>query len=121
MTPKKSYSSARRRCSAARTKPSSPAEMIEAGNEEQGLARLEQAMKDHPNDVEIRNYYLRHKAVAVQRYLQIGDNARSSARSTPDAYQRAQLRSATPTRRPGSTPWRASARRRRRCARRGRR
>ena len=67
-------------------------ELIEAGNEEQGLAKLEQAMKDHPNDVEIRNYYLRHKAVAVQRYLQIGDNARSSGSidAAEAAYQRAQ-------------------------------
>src|SRR6185436_20316212 len=67
-------------------------DMIEAGNEEQGLAKLEQAMKDHPNDVEIRNYYLRHKAVAVQRYLQIGDNARSSGSidAAEAAYQRAQ-------------------------------
>jgi len=67
-------------------------DMIEAGNEEQGLAKLEQAMKDHPNDVEIRNYYLRHKAVAVQRYLQIGDNARSSGNidAAEAAYQRAQ-------------------------------
>ena len=67
-------------------------EMIEAGNEEQGLARLEQAMKDHPNDVETRNHYLRHKAVAVQRYLQIGDNARSSGQidAAEAAYQRAQ-------------------------------
>jgi len=67
-------------------------EMIEAGNEEQGLARLEEAMKKHPNDAEIRNYYLRHKAVAVQRYLQIGDNARSSGSidAAEAAYQRAQ-------------------------------
>jgi general secretion pathway protein D len=66
--------------------------MIESGNEEQGLARLEQAMKDNPNDVEIRNYYLRHKAVAVQRYLQIGDNARASGNvdQAEAAYQRAQ-------------------------------
>jgi general secretion pathway protein D len=67
-------------------------EMVEAGNEEQGLLRLEQAMKDHPNDAEIRNYYLRHKAVAVQRYLQIGDNARTSGNvdGAEAAYQRAQ-------------------------------
>jgi general secretion pathway protein D len=60
-------------------------EMIEAGNEEQGLARLEEAMKANPNDVEIRNYYLRHKAVAVQRYLQLGENAR-----TAGAYDQAE-------------------------------
>jgi general secretion pathway protein D len=66
--------------------------MIESGNEEQGLARLEEAMKANPNDVEIRNYYLRHRAVAVQRYLQIGDNARASGAldQAEAAYQRAQ-------------------------------
>ncbi len=53
-------------------------EMVEAGNEEQGLARLEEAMKANPNNAEIRNDDLRHKAVAVQRYLQIGDTARGA-------------------------------------------
>ena len=66
--------------------------MIQSGNEEQGLARLEEAMKANPNDVEIRNYYLRHKAVAVQRYLQAGDNARAAGYTdhAEAAYQRAQ-------------------------------
>jgi general secretion pathway protein D len=66
--------------------------MVESGNEEQGLARLEQAMKDHPGDTEIRNYYLRHRAVAVQRYLQTGDNARAAGQfdQAEAAYQRAQ-------------------------------
>ena len=66
--------------------------MIEAGNEEQGLARLEEAMKANPNDAEIRNYYLRHRAVAVQRYLQTGDNARASGQldQAQAAYTRAQ-------------------------------
>ena len=66
-------------------------EMIEAGNEEQGLARLEEAMKANPNDVEIRNYYLRHKAVAVQRYLQMGENARAAGAydQAEASYQRA--------------------------------
>jgi general secretion pathway protein D len=67
-------------------------EMIEAGNEEQGLARLEEALKSSPNDTELRNYYQRHRAVAVQRYLQAGDNARSSGNidAAEAAYQRAQ-------------------------------
>ena len=51
---------------------------VEAGNEEQGLARLEQELKANPNDVELRNYYNRHKEVAVQRYLALGDNARQA-------------------------------------------
>ena len=66
--------------------------MVEAGNEEQGLARLEQLVKEHPGDTELRNYYQRHRAVAVQRYLQIGDNARASGNidAAEVAYQRAQ-------------------------------
>jgi general secretion pathway protein D len=66
--------------------------MVEAGNEEQGLARLEEALKENPNDTELRNYYLRHKAVAVQRYLQMGDNARSAGNFEQAElfYQRAQ-------------------------------
>ncbi len=67
-------------------------EMVEAGNEEQGLARIEEAMKANPNDAEIRAYYLRHRAVAVQRYLQAGDNARSAGQldAAEAAYTRAQ-------------------------------
>jgi general secretion pathway protein D len=64
---------------------------VETGNEEAGLARLEQEMKAHPEDLELRNYYLRHKEVAVQRYLALGDNARAAG--APDraqaAYERA--------------------------------
>ena len=51
---------------------------VQAGNEEAGLARLEQEIKAHPDDVELRNYYDRHKQVAVQRYLALGDNARQA-------------------------------------------
>jgi general secretion pathway protein D len=66
--------------------------LIENGNEEQGLERLERAVREHPNDVELRNYYLRHRAVAVQRYLQTGDNARAAGAidAAEVAYQRAQ-------------------------------
>jgi general secretion pathway protein D len=66
--------------------------MVEAGNEEQGLMRLEEALKQNPNDTELRNYYLRHKAVAVQRYLQMGDNARTGGNLEQAElfYQRAQ-------------------------------
>jgi general secretion pathway protein D len=67
-------------------------EMIEAGNEEQGLTRLEEALKANPNDTELRTYYQRHKTVAVQRYLQAGDNFRASGQidGAEAAYQRAQ-------------------------------
>jgi general secretion pathway protein D len=66
--------------------------LIESGNEEQGLERLERAVRESPNDVELRNYYLRHRAVAVQRYLQTGDNARAAGAidAAEAAYQRTQ-------------------------------
>ena len=53
-------------------------EMVENGNVDEGMARIEQAMKDNPNDAEIRNFYLRNRSVAVQRYLSAGDNARGA-------------------------------------------
>ncbi|HJV10990.1 MAG TPA: secretin N-terminal domain-containing protein, partial [Burkholderiales bacterium] len=44
------------------------------------------------NDTELRNYYLRHRAVAVQRFLQAGDNARAAGQldAAETAYQKAQ-------------------------------
>jgi len=64
---------------------------VEAGNEEAGLARLEQEIKAHPDDVELRNYYQRHKEIAVQRYLALGDNARAAgaADRAQASYERA--------------------------------
>jgi general secretion pathway protein D len=64
---------------------------LQAGREEEGLARLQEELKHNPQDVELRNYYQAHKAIAVQRYLTLGDRARSAGK--PDvaqaAYQRA--------------------------------
>jgi general secretion pathway protein D len=64
---------------------------VEQGKEEEGLARLEQALKENPNNTELRNYSLRHKAVAVQRYLDLGDNARGAGAfdRAEEAYARA--------------------------------
>lgn len=66
-------------------------DMIESGDVDAGLERLEQAMKADPHDREIRNYYLRNRAVAVQRYLALADNARSvgAIDRAEDAYRRA--------------------------------
>ena len=66
---------------------------IQAGHEEEGLARLKQELDRHPNDVELRNYYRTHKIVAVQRYVMLGDNARAAGRldRAEEAYQRALL------------------------------
>src|SRR2546423_14626254 len=63
---------------------------VETGNEEEGLARLEQEVKEHPNDVELRNYYLRHKQAAAERYPPPGDNPRmpGAPDPPPQAYDR---------------------------------
>lgn len=63
---------------------------IQAGREEEGLARLQQELAKHPEDLELRNYYERHKAVAVQRYLALGDSARATG--NPDAAEEAYRR-----------------------------
>jgi general secretion pathway protein D len=51
-------------------------EMVEMGEIEAGLARVEEALRADPENHEIRAYYLRHRAVAVQRFLAMADNAR---------------------------------------------
>ncbi|HYX66328.1 MAG TPA: secretin N-terminal domain-containing protein, partial [Burkholderiales bacterium] len=64
---------------------------IQAGREEEGLARLQSQLERNPNDVELRNYYETHKTVAVQRYLAFGDNALALGQldRAEDAYSRA--------------------------------
>jgi len=52
--------------------------LIQAGNTEEGLARLEEAYKAAPNDGEIRTAYLRNRDAAIERFLLSGDNARSA-------------------------------------------
>jgi general secretion pathway protein D len=52
--------------------------MVESGNVAEGLARIEEAAKADPKNVEIQNYYRTQRAVAVQRFLSTADNARSS-------------------------------------------
>jgi general secretion pathway protein D len=66
--------------------------MVEAGDVEGGLAKIEEELKKDPGNTEIRNYYERQKAVAVQRYLTTGDNARSTGQldEAAQAYQLAQ-------------------------------
>jgi general secretion pathway protein D len=64
---------------------------IQAGREEEGLARLKQELDRNPNDTELRNYYQTHRTVAAQRYLAFGDNARAAGQldRAEDAYSRA--------------------------------
>ena len=86
--------------------------MIEAGNEEQGLARLEEALKANPNDTEMRNYYLRHArsrcSATCRPATTRAPRASSTARSRLPA--RAALRPGQRQRagRP-RRPWRATA------------
>jgi general secretion pathway protein D len=52
-------------------------QMIQAGNTEEGLARLEEAHRKDPNDGEIRAAYLRNRQAAVERFLMQGDAQRN--------------------------------------------
>jgi len=51
---------------------------IEAGNEEVGLARLAEELQARPDDTDLRDYYAQQKALAAQRYVALGDNARAA-------------------------------------------
>ncbi|MGE5639342.1 MAG: secretin N-terminal domain-containing protein [Clostridia bacterium] len=66
--------------------------MVESGNVDEGLALMEEQARQHPDDIEIKNYLNRQKAVAVQRYLTAGDNARAAGQqdAAEQAYVRAQ-------------------------------
>ena len=65
--------------------------LMESEQTDEGLERMEQLVRDNPRDTELRNYYQRHRAIAVQRYLQAGDNARSVGQleRAAQAYQQA--------------------------------
>jgi general secretion pathway protein D len=52
--------------------------LIESGNVEQGLARLEEAAKADPGNREYLTYYYRQRDLAVQRYLALAETARNS-------------------------------------------
>jgi len=51
--------------------------MVESGNVEQGLARVQEASKLEPGNQEYRTYYFRQRDMAVQRHLALAENARS--------------------------------------------
>jgi general secretion pathway protein D len=65
--------------------------LLESGNVEGGLALLEAEHKANPRDVEIRNYYLRNRSVAVHRFVTAGEAARNAGAldRAEDAYRRA--------------------------------
>jgi general secretion pathway protein D len=66
--------------------------LVESGQTEEGLARLEQLAAENPKDTELRNYYQRNRDLAVQRYLEAGDQAlRAGAHERAEqAYRLAQ-------------------------------
>ena len=66
-------------------------ELIETGSVEEGLARLEEQVKQNPKDEELRNHFLRHRAVAVQNWLRTGDNALGAGQfdAADESYRRA--------------------------------
>lgn len=66
--------------------------LIESGDVEQGLARVQDAAKLEPGNREYRTYYFRQRDIAVQRYLALAESARRANLfdAAEEAYQRAQ-------------------------------
>lgn len=52
--------------------------LIESGRVEEGLARVEEAIKAEPRNQEYRTYYYRQRDLAVQRYIALADTARAT-------------------------------------------
>lgn len=51
--------------------------LIDAGQYEEGLARVDEAVRLEPGNREYRSFYFRQRDTALQRYLAIAENARS--------------------------------------------
>jgi general secretion pathway protein D len=66
-------------------------DLLLKGQTEEGLAKLQQAVKEAPNNANYRETYEKEKAIVVQRYLSEGDLLRSSGElaAAQVAYQRA--------------------------------
>jgi len=64
--------------------------LIESGNIEQGLARVEEATRAEPGNQEYRTYYYRQRDLAVQRLLTLAETARGtqSLDAAEAAYRR---------------------------------
>ncbi len=52
--------------------------LIESGELEQGLSRLQQAVAEDPSNESYQRYYQRQREIAVQRWLGIAERARGS-------------------------------------------
>lgn len=55
--------------------------LVEQGRAEEGIRRLEQGVKAHPDDIELRNYYVRTRDLYVNQLLYEGEKARMLGRS----------------------------------------
>ena len=64
--------------------------LIESGNLEAGLAKVQEASKLDPRNREYRTYYLRERDTALQRHLTLADQARLQGQfdSAEEAYKR---------------------------------
>ncbi len=66
--------------------------LIESGRVEEGLAKVQEASKQEPGNQEIRAYYFRARDAAAQRYVAMGDAARTAGQfsAAEEAYHHAQ-------------------------------
>ena len=65
--------------------------LIESGNVDEGLARVEEASRAEPSNQEYRAYYYRQRDLAIQRFLTLAETARgaNSLDAAETAYRRA--------------------------------
>ena len=67
-------------CTAGRQAFDDGREMMQGGRAEEGLAALEQAMKENAANIEYKTYYLRQKELYITHLLTQGDAARAAKR-----------------------------------------
>jgi general secretion pathway protein D len=66
--------------------------LVESGEVEPGLARVQEASRLDPHNLAYRQYYVRQRDIAVQRYIALAESARTAGRydEAEAAYRRAQ-------------------------------
>src|SRR5262245_13814509 len=71
--------------------------LIESGNPEQGLARVQEAVRLEPSNQEYKAYYYRRRDLAVQHYIAVADHARATGHFelAEQGYRRAQALDST--------------------------
>ena len=77
-------------CTAGRQAFDDGHEMIQSGHVEEGLAALEQALKENAKSIEYKSYYLRQKELYIAHLLARGDSARVAQQyaEADSAYRR---------------------------------